>query len=83
MPEKMGGGFAENLKGDDAPYPQVVADAIAKLIDTPAGQRPLRTVVDPMMGGEATRTINQTTDKIQAELLGNLGMSDFISVKGN
>ena len=83
MPEKMWGGFAENLKGDDAPDPQVVADAIAKLIDTPAGQRPLRTVVDPMMGGEGPRAINQTTDKIQAELLGNLGMSDFISVKGN
>lgn len=83
MPDKMWGGFAENLKGDDAPDPQVVADAIAKLIETPAGKRPLRTVVDPMMGGEATRAINQTTDQIQAELLGNLGMSDFISVKGN
>ena len=83
MPEKMWGGFAENLKGDDAPDPQVVADAIAKLIDTPAGQRPLRTVVDPMMGGEGPRAINLTTDKIQAELLGNLGMADFISVKGN
>ena len=83
MPEKMWSGFAENLKGDDAPDPQVVADAIAKLIETPAGKRPLRTVVDPMMGGEATRAINQTTDKIQTELLGNLGMSDFISVKGN
>ena len=83
MPDKMWGGFAENLKGDDAPDPQVVADAIAKLIETPAGKRPLRTVVDPMMGGEATRAINQTTDKIQTELLGNLGMSDFISVKGN
>ncbi len=83
MPDKMWGGFAENLKGDDAPDPQVVADAIAKLIETPAGKRPLRTVVDPMMGGEATRAINQTTDQIQATLLENLGMSDFISVKGN
>lgn len=83
MPEKMWGGFAENLKGDDAPDPQVVADAIAKLIETPAGKRPLRTVVDPMMGGEGTRAINQTTEKVQSELLGNLGMSDFISVKGN
>ena len=43
MPEKMWGGFAENLKSDDAPDPQVVADAIAKLIETPAGKRPLRT----------------------------------------
>ena len=83
MPEKMWGGFAENLKGDEAPDPQVVADAIAKLIDTPSGQRPLRTVVYPMMGGEATRTINPTTDKIQAELLDHLGIAYFISVKGN
>ena len=83
MPEKMWGGFAESLKSDDAPDPQVVADAIAKLIETPAGQRPLRTVVDPMMGGDGPRAINKTTDKIQNELLENLGMSDFISVKGN
>jgi len=83
MPEKMWSGFAENLKGDESPNPQDVADAIRQLIETPAGKRPLRTVVDPMMGGEAPRTINQTTDQIQTELLGNLGMADFISVKGN
>jgi len=36
----------ENLK----PNPQLVADAIVRLIDTPAGRRPLRTVVDPATG---------------------------------
>ena len=83
LPDKMWSGFAAQLKGDDSPNPQLVADAIAELIETPAGKRPLRTVVDPMMGGDAPRTINQTTDQIQTELLGNLGMSEFISVKGN
>ena len=32
------------------PNPQLVADAIVKLIDTPKGKRPLRTVVDPATG---------------------------------
>jgi hypothetical protein len=32
------------------PNPQLVADAIVKLINMPAGKRPLRTVVDPATG---------------------------------
>jgi hypothetical protein len=32
------------------PNPQLVADAIAGLIEMPAGKRPLRTVVDPATG---------------------------------
>ena len=40
--------MAEMLKGPDAPSPQLVADAIKDLVDTPQGQRPLRTVVGPL-----------------------------------
>ena len=49
VPEKIGAGIGqmfENLK----PNPQLVADAIVKLIETPNGKRPLRTVVDPATG---------------------------------
>jgi NAD(P)-dependent dehydrogenase (short-subunit alcohol dehydrogenase family) len=76
IPEKMWGGFMEALSADGAPDPQEVADAVAEVIATPAGQRPLRVVVDPLMGGEAPRSINQTTDQIQAQLLANLGLGD-------
>ncbi len=49
VPAQIGAGIRqmfENLK----PNPQLVADAIVKLIDTPKGRRPLRTVVDPATG---------------------------------
>ncbi|MDB5286316.1 MAG: NADP-dependent 3-hydroxy acid dehydrogenase YdfG [Mucilaginibacter sp.] len=32
------------------PDRELVADTILKLIDTPKGERPLRTVVDPVTG---------------------------------
>ena len=51
--EKMWDGFTETLQGDEAPDAQRVADAILGVIQTPAGKRPLRTVVDPLMGGQA------------------------------
>ncbi|HEV8285887.1 MAG TPA: SDR family oxidoreductase [Chitinophagaceae bacterium] len=49
VPEQIGAGIGqmfETLKPD----PQLVADAIVKLINTPGGKRPLRTVVDPATG---------------------------------
>ena len=69
----------ESLKGEDAPDPQDVADAIVGLIEMPPGQRPLRTVVDPMFGGEAPSAINAMTDQIQAQLLEFLGAGDLAS----
>ncbi|MBV7337824.1 SDR family NAD(P)-dependent oxidoreductase [Chloroflexi bacterium TSY] len=39
---------AEMLRQPDAPDPQQVADAVKQLIDTPVGQRPLRTLVGPV-----------------------------------
>ncbi len=74
VPDKMWGSFAQAFQSDSAPDPQDVADAIDKLIDMPKGQRPTRTVVDPMSGGEAPTAINQTTDNIQKELLESFGM---------
>jgi NAD(P)-dependent dehydrogenase (short-subunit alcohol dehydrogenase family) len=49
VPEQIGAGIGqmfETLK----PNPQLVADVIVKLISTPHGKRPLRTVVDPATG---------------------------------
>lgn len=49
IPEQMSEGMGqmfEQLK----PNPQMVPDAIFKLIETPKGQRPLRTVVDAVTG---------------------------------
>jgi hypothetical protein len=50
---------------------RTVADAIAKLVETPAGKRPLRTVCGPDYGAIA---INAHTAPIPADVLRALGM---------
>jgi NAD(P)-dependent dehydrogenase (short-subunit alcohol dehydrogenase family) len=74
IPEKLWGGMFETLRSKEAPDPQEVADAVLELIESPAGERPLRVVVDPMMGGEAPEAINKLTGEIQQQLLSNLGL---------
>jgi NAD(P)-dependent dehydrogenase (short-subunit alcohol dehydrogenase family) len=75
------GGFAASLQAPDAPDPQRVADAIVGLIETPAGQRPLRTTIDPQTG-EALQALNELDDKVRREVLTAFGAADLLSVKG-
>ena len=49
VPEQIGAGIGQMFEAMK-PNPQMVADAIIKLMDTPRGKRPLRTVVDPATG---------------------------------
>ena len=81
IPAKLWDPFMEQLAAEGAPNPQQVADAVLNLINTPAGQRPLRTVVDPMIGGEAPRAINNATDQIQSQMFEQMQIKDLLSVK--
>ena len=72
VPDQMWEGFAQHLFSDNGPNPQDVADAIVNLIGMPNGQRPLRTVVDPMTGGEGPRVINATSDKVQEQFFASM-----------
>lgn len=80
IPAQMWGMFGQMLASDNAPNPQDVADTILNLIETPAGERPLRTVVDPMTGGEGPTTINQVSSQVQSQLLNGFGMANLLSV---
>ena len=80
-PQKMWGGFMETLQSDDGPNPQDVADVVLKLIETPAGERPFRTVVDPMTGGEAANSINNASHGIQTQMFETFGMSGLLTLK--
>lgn len=81
IPKKMWSGMGEMLQSENAPDPQVVADAIMGLIETPPEERPFRTIVDPMMGGQAPSAINRVSEDIQRQLLESLNMGAFLSVK--
>ena len=71
--EGMGELF-ENVK----PNPQMVPDAIFKLIDTPKGQRPLRTVVDPATG-QFTEQANAHVKEGHAGFLTAFGMQEMLN----
>jgi len=52
--------------------PQEIADAVLRIIETPAGQRQLRYRIGP--GGPGVQRINALTDEVQAELLEAFGI---------
>ncbi|WP_394844167.1 SDR family NAD(P)-dependent oxidoreductase [Pendulispora brunnea] len=60
--------------------PQEVADAITALIEMPHGKRPLRTVVG-RLAKSLLEDLNAATDRIQAERLRALGMSEMLQLK--
>ncbi len=78
LPEQIAAGLAGMLSGDAAPNPQMVADAILRLIETPAGSRPLRTVVDAHP--EGAEAINQVCAQVQAGALGGMGLAGMLQV---
>lgn len=81
VPDQLWNGVMANLQSEQAPDPQVLVSVVIHLIETPAGQRPLRTVVDPMMGGAAPTAVNQTTEPVQRDLLKALGLGDWLSIQ--
>lgn len=74
-------GISTLMQSEQAPDPKVVVDAIWNLIETPLGQRPFRTVVDPVTGGGGPTAINQTSEQVQTQLLAAFGLKDLLSVK--
>jgi NAD(P)-dependent dehydrogenase (short-subunit alcohol dehydrogenase family) len=63
--------FASFFASDQAPDPQMNADAILALIEMPAGKRPLRTVCGI---GYGTEVLNQQNAPLQAKVLRDIGM---------
>ncbi len=64
------------LAAPDAGDPQQVADAVLRLIETPTGQRPLRTIVDAHP--QAVEAINHASEQAQAGLLGAMQLGFMI-----
>ena len=61
--------------------PQMVADSILNLINTKEGERPLRTIVDPMTGGEIPQKVNELSDALQKNFLEHAGIGDLLKFK--
>jgi NAD(P)-dependent dehydrogenase (short-subunit alcohol dehydrogenase family) len=74
IPQKMGEGLGQLFASPNAPKPQDVADAIKKLVDMPAGQRPARIVVDQLTG-EPVRALNDAHTTHRLSLMKAFGMA--------
>jgi NAD(P)-dependent dehydrogenase (short-subunit alcohol dehydrogenase family) len=77
VPEQIGAGIGQMFEALK-PNPQLVADAILKLIMTPRGERPLRTVVDPATGNFSEIANEQVKEQYE-NFLTAFGMQAMLS----
>ncbi len=80
-PEMSVANFRQALKANPAQNPQLVADAVAALVDTPPGRRPFRTVVDKMGMGDAIRNYNAQQEQITREIYKGLEIESMLTLK--
>jgi NAD(P)-dependent dehydrogenase (short-subunit alcohol dehydrogenase family) len=74
VPEKL-----QAKIGSSRGNPQEIADVVVQIIETPAGQRPLRHRVGP--GGPGVQRINALTDEIQGQMLEAFGITALAKFK--
>jgi NAD(P)-dependent dehydrogenase (short-subunit alcohol dehydrogenase family) len=77
IPEQIGAGIGQMFEAMK-PNPQLIADAILQLIDTPKGKRPLRTVVDPVTGNFSEIANKQVKEQYE-NFLTAFGMQSMLS----
>lgn len=77
VPEQVGQGMMQMFEAVK-PNPQMVPDAIFRLIETPKGERPLRTVVDAMTG-QYVEQANENVKKGFDQFLTAFGMEAMLN----
>lgn len=80
-PQQMFENFEGALANNPAQDPNNVGDAIVKLINTPAGQRPMRTIVDNMGMGNHIEPYNSQLAKIHEVIYTAFGMESMLKLK--
>ena len=74
-------GFEGFLAGNPQQNPQIVADAFVKLIETPKGEKPMRTTVDTIGMGDAISPYNDQLHKVTHAIYSNFGTDGMLTVK--
>ena len=78
--DKLVAALQSMFTGDSVPQPEEVADAMLKLIEIPAGERPLRTIVGADFGA---LELNASAALAQKEVLNALGLKGLGQLKTN
>lgn len=73
--------FEQALAANPAQDPQLVADAVARVIETPAGQRPFRTIVDTMGMGGAIQPYNEQLEAVSSGIYAAFGIGHLRQLK--
>lgn len=79
-PRNLVESFEGAMASNPAQDPQNVADAIVALVDTPAGERRFRTVVDNMGMAGAIEPFNDGAEQVTAGIYGAFGMAGLLAV---
>jgi NAD(P)-dependent dehydrogenase (short-subunit alcohol dehydrogenase family) len=77
LPQKLGEVLGQLYSGASSPKPQQVADAVLKLVNTPAGKRPHRVVVDGYTGAPVD-ALNATQAAHRPEVVKAYGMGEVL-----
>lgn len=77
-PEQMWAGTEQSHDAENAPNPQMVADAILKLIETKPEERTFRTVVDGTGLNPVIGEINASTEKAMQTIYTAYGMENLL-----
>ncbi|NRB46534.1 MAG: SDR family oxidoreductase [Saprospiraceae bacterium] len=80
-PKALFDNFEGALASNPAQNPQHVADAILKVIETPDGERPMRTVVDNMGMGDHIAKYNGHLQQVMEGIYGAFGMDGMLKLK--
>ncbi len=79
-PKQLFDSFEGALAGNPDQDPQQVADAILNLVETPSGERPVRTVVDNMGMGTHIKPYNEGLEQIHQGVFGAFGMEGMLKL---
>jgi NAD(P)-dependent dehydrogenase (short-subunit alcohol dehydrogenase family) len=77
IPDAMFKSFTSRFEGKDAPNPHDVAEAVARLVGQPKGNRDARTVVGASFGSDKA---NEDVAPVQAKVVEALGLSHLEKV---
>jgi len=78
--EKFSQNYRDYAFSEPPPDPQFVADTLVRLIETPAGERPLRTVADAKVPHLA-EAVNSALSEIQQKIMTDLDIAELSQVQ--
>ncbi|TQV74793.1 SDR family oxidoreductase [Aliikangiella marina] len=79
-PQQSQEGFEQALAENPAQDPKLVSEAIVSLINTPAGERPFRTVVDKMGMGDHIEGYNEHLEKLTQGIYTAFGTDGLLNL---